>query len=82
MSAKSDALEDAVTELIQTRTALEAAPGARARARVDRAFQHLFAQVAPRIRYFTRTYGLADAAAQAADTAEAATDAAKEATKQ
>jgi RNA polymerase sigma-32 factor len=66
MSAKSDALEDAVTELIQTRTALEAAPGARARARVDRAFQHLFAQVAPRIRYFTRTYGLADAADDAA----------------
>jgi RNA polymerase sigma-32 factor len=66
MSAKSDALEDAVTELIQARTALEAAPGPRARGRVDRAFARLLALAAPRIRYFTRTYGLADAAEDAA----------------
>ncbi|HMN54811.1 MAG TPA: sigma factor [Sphingopyxis sp.] len=66
MSAKSDALEDAVTALIQARTALEAAPGPRARARVDRAFARLFALAAPRIRYFTRSYGLADIAEDAA----------------
>jgi RNA polymerase sigma-32 factor len=66
MSAKSDALEDAVTALIQARTALEAAPGPRARARVDRAFAHLLALAAPRIRYFTRTYGLAEVAEDAA----------------
>ena len=66
MSAKSDALEDAVTALIQARTALEAAPGPRARARVDRAFAHLLALTAPRIRYFTRSYGLAEVAEDAA----------------
>lgn len=60
MSAKSDALEDAVMELIEARTALEAAPGARARAAVDRAFARLAKLAAPRIRYFTRAYGLAD----------------------
>lgn len=66
MSAKSDALEVAVTDYIQARTALEAAPGARTRALADRAFARLAAQVAPRIRYFTRTYGLADVAEDAA----------------
>ncbi len=66
MSAKSDALEVAVTDYIQARTALEAAPGARTRALADRAFASLAAQVAPRIRYFTRTYGLADVAEDAA----------------
>ena len=66
MSAKSDALEDAVTELIQARTALEAVPGPRARGRVDRAFARLLALAAPRIRYFTRTYGLANVAEDAA----------------
>ncbi|AJA11265.1 sigma-70 region 2 [Sphingopyxis fribergensis] len=62
MSAKSDALEQAVTDYIQARTALEAAPGARTRALADRAFVRLAALAAPRIRYFTRTYGLADVA--------------------
>lgn len=62
MSAKSDALEDAVIQLIEARTALEAAPGARARARVDAAFARLAKRAAPRIRYFTRAYGLADVA--------------------
>lgn len=66
MSAKSDALEAAVTELIQARTALEAMPGPRARSRVDRAFAHLAALAAPRVRYFTRSYGLADVAEDAA----------------
>lgn len=65
MSAKSDALEQAVTALIQARAALEAAPGARACARVDRAFAQLARLAAPRIRYFTRTYGLSDVAEDA-----------------
>jgi len=66
MSAKSDALEQAVTDYIQARTALDAAPGARTRALADRAFVRLAALAAPRIRYFTRTYGLADVADDAA----------------
>jgi RNA polymerase sigma-32 factor len=66
MSAKSDALETAVTDYIQARTALEAAPGAGAPARADRAFARLNAVAAPRVRYFTRRYGLADAAEDAA----------------
>ena len=66
MSAKSDALEQAVTDYIQARTALDAAPSARTRASADRAFARLTALAAPRIRYFTRTYGLADVADDAA----------------
>ena len=66
MSAKSDALEAAVTEYIQARTALDAAPGARARVLADRAFARLAALAAPRIRYFTRSYGLSDVAEDAA----------------
>lgn len=66
MSAKSDALEQAVTEFIQARTALDAAPSARARSLADRTFARLAALAAPRIRYFTRTYGLADVAEDAA----------------
>lgn len=58
MSATSEALEQAVTALIAARTALEIAPGARARAGVDRAFARVAALLAPRIRYFTRAYGL------------------------
>lgn len=65
MSDKTEALERAVTDFIQARTALETAPGARARARVDRAFARLASLAAPRIRYFTRTYGLADVAEDA-----------------
>ena len=65
MSVKSDALEQAVTDLIEARTALDIAPGARARARVDHAFTRIAALVAPRIRYFTRAYGLADVAEDA-----------------
>lgn len=65
MSAKSDALERAVADLIQARTALDAAPGARGRARVDHAFARLAGLVAPRVRYFTRAYGLADVAEDA-----------------
>src|SRR3546814_14332943 len=60
MSAKSDALEAAVTDYIQARTALDAAPRARARTLADRAFARLAALAAPRIRYFSRRYGLAD----------------------
>lgn len=66
MSAKSDALETAVTAYIQARTALDAAPGARARVLADRAFARLAALAAPRIRYFTRSYGLNDVAEDAA----------------
>lgn len=66
MSANSDALETAVTGYIQARTALDAAPGARARMRADRAFARLAALAAPCIRYFTRRYGLADVAEDAA----------------
>lgn len=66
MSAKSDALEAAVTDYIQARTALDAAPGARARVLADRAFARLSALAAPRIRYFTRSYGLIDVAEDAA----------------
>lgn len=60
MSARSDALEAAVIELIEARTALEAVSTARGRREVDRAFARLAALAAPRIRYFTRAYGLAD----------------------
>lgn len=66
MSAKSDALETAVTDYIQARTALDMAPGARARMRADRAFARLAELAAPRIRYFTRRYGLSDVADDAA----------------
>lgn len=66
MSAKSDALERAVTDYIQARTALDSAPGARARALADRMFARVAALAAPRIRYFTRAYGLADVAEDAA----------------
>ena len=66
MSEKSDALEDAVMALIEARTALEAAPGPRARSAVDRAFARLAALAGPRIRYFTRAYGLTDVAEDAA----------------
>lgn len=66
MSAKSDALEAAVTDYIETRTAIDATPGARTRALADRAFARLAALAAPRIRYFTRAYGLADVADDAA----------------
>jgi hypothetical protein len=66
MSAKSDALETAVTDYFQARTALDAAPGARARMRADRAFARLAELAAPRIRYFTRRYGLSDVADDAA----------------
>lgn len=66
MSAKSDALEAAVTDYIQARTALDTMPGARTRALADRAFARLAALAAPRIRYFTRTYGLSDVADDAA----------------
>jgi len=65
MSAKSDALDDAAMDLIEARTAREAAPGARATAMVDRAFARLAALAAPRIRYFTRAYGLGDVAEDA-----------------
>mgnify|MGYP003576909518 FL=1 len=66
MSAKSDALEAAVTDYIQARTALDAVPGARERALADRSFARLAALAAPRIRYFTRSYGLTDVAEDAA----------------
>ena len=66
MSAKSDALESAVTDYIQARTALDAAPGARTRALADRTFARLAALAAPRIRYFTRVYGLSDVGDDAA----------------
>ena len=66
MSAKSDALEAAVTDYIQARTALDAVPSGRARVLADRAFARLAALAAPRIRYFTRSYGLSDVAEDAA----------------
>ncbi|MBO9695765.1 MAG: RNA polymerase subunit sigma-70 [Sphingopyxis sp.] len=66
MSAKSDALETAVTDYIRARTALDAMPGARTRALADRAFARLAALAAPRIRYFTRSYGLGEVAEDAA----------------
>ncbi len=66
MSAKSDALERAATEYIQARTALDTAPGARSRTQADRAFVRLAARAAPRIRHFTRAYGLTDVAEDAA----------------
>lgn len=66
MPAKSDALETAVLNYIQARTALDATPGARMRALADRAFACLAALAEPRIRYFTRRYGLGDVAEDAA----------------
>lgn len=65
MSARSDALEEAVMRLIEARTAMEGAPGARANVAVDRAFARLAKLAAPRIRYLTRAYGLADVAEDA-----------------
>ncbi|NIJ37751.1 RNA polymerase sigma-32 factor [Sphingopyxis panaciterrae] len=65
MSEKSDALEGAVMALIEARTALDTAPGARTRAAADRAFVRLAALLAPRVRYFTRAYGLSDVAEDA-----------------
>lgn len=65
MSAKTDALEAAVIALIEARTALDADPGSRARSRVDRAFARLAALAAPRIRHFTRMYGLLEVAEDA-----------------
>lgn len=62
MSAKTDALEDAVTQLLQARTAAEADAGPRARAAVDRAFARLLRIAAPRIRHFIAQYGLTDMA--------------------
>ncbi|MHA4838950.1 sigma factor [Sphingopyxis sp. MSC1_008] len=55
-----------MTDYIQARTALDAVPGARARALADRSFARLAALAAPRIRYFTRSYGLTDVAEDAA----------------
>lgn len=66
MSAKSEALEAAVTEWIQARAALDVAPGPRGRRRADRAFARLLALAGPRIRHFTRAYGLSDHAEDAA----------------
>lgn len=66
MATKSDALETAVIDYIEARTALDAAPGPRHRALADRAFVRLAALLAPRIRYFTRIYGLTDVAEDAA----------------
>lgn len=65
MSEKSDALERAVTALIEARGAIDIAPGARTRAAADRAFIRLAALLAPRVRYFTRAYGLSDVAEDA-----------------
>jgi RNA polymerase sigma-32 factor len=62
MSEGSDALERAVSEYMEARAALDREGGARARVRTDRAFARLAALLAPRVRYFTRRYGLADAA--------------------
>lgn len=61
MSAKSDALEQAVMDWIAARTTNEAEPTPRRRAQADRAFARLAACAAPRIRYFIRRYGLASA---------------------
>ncbi len=66
MSAKSDALERAVTDYIQARTALESTPGGRTSALADRMFARVATLAAPRIRYFTRAYGLSDVAEDAA----------------
>jgi len=66
MSDDSDALERAVTDYIQTRAALDRDAGLRARVCADRAFARLAVLLAPRIRYFTRRYGLTDAADDAA----------------
>jgi len=65
MSDRSDALEGAVTDWIAARGALDRDGGARARARADHAFARLAALLAPRVRYFTRRYGLVDAAEDA-----------------
>lgn len=60
MSVKTDALEDAVTNLLQARAAMQAAPGAHGRAAIDRAFARLLRLAAPRIRHFIMRYGLTD----------------------
>ena len=65
MSDRSDALEGAVADWIAARGALDRDGGTRARVRADRAFARLAALLAPRVRYFTRRYGLADAAEDA-----------------
>ncbi|WP_256203323.1 sigma factor [Sphingopyxis sp. YR583] len=55
-----------MTDYIGALTALDAAPGARTRAQADRSFARLSTLAAPRIRYFTRNYGLTDVAEDAA----------------
>ncbi|MBL0769346.1 RNA polymerase subunit sigma-70 [Sphingopyxis sp. DHUNG17] len=65
MPSKNEALENAVNELLQARTAIDAAPGLRAQVRADRCFARLAALLAPRVRYFTRRYGLSDVAEDA-----------------
>ena len=59
MSAITDALEREVAAIRAIRTEK---PGWRETARIDRHFARIMQLIAPRIRHFTRTYGLADMA--------------------
>ncbi len=60
MSAKTDALEQAVLALMQARTTAEADPSPRARAAADHGFARVMKLAAPRIRHFIGQYGLTD----------------------
>ncbi|NBC38006.1 RNA polymerase subunit sigma-70 [Novosphingobium sp. FSY-8] len=66
MSKASQALENEVAALIALRARLaDHVPSARERAMVDRHIARLLARLLPRIRHFTRAYGLMDAAEDA-----------------
>lgn len=58
MSKTTAALEALVAEVLAARLADGAKPSARQRATVDRAYARILKLIAPRIRHFTRQYGL------------------------
>ena len=58
MSNISAALENAVAEVLANRPEEGSEPTRRQRANTDRAFQRIMQLIAPRIRHFTRQYGL------------------------
>lgn len=58
MSKTTAALEALVAEVLASRAAEGGKPTARQRAAVDRAYARILRLIAPRIRHFTRQYGL------------------------
>lgn len=60
MTSTTDALESAVMNIMQIRASSEDRPTARQRAEIDREYAKILDLIAPRIRHFTRQYGLVD----------------------